>query len=104
MTVVGAINGNLCLFRLARVWWRDDSVDGPGHGDTRMFRNSRNIKIKFRYSCGPGQARLRHFPPVGGSCRFAGFYLAFLMFLPCPHDDIDLEARQFHFAHEIGQH
>ena len=57
---VGCVNSNLCLFRLARTW-RDDFVYGSGHGGTWLFWNSRSIQIQFRYSCGPGRARLRHF-------------------------------------------
>jgi hypothetical protein len=77
--VVGPFNSNLCLFRPARTWRRDDFVDGSGHGGTWLFWNSRSIQIQFRYSCGPGHARLRHFLLDGGMCRVAGFFLTFLM-------------------------
>jgi hypothetical protein len=35
--VVGPINSNLCLFRLARTWKPDDFVDASGHGGTWLF-------------------------------------------------------------------
>ena len=54
MPVVFAVNGNLCLFRLAQTWRRDDFVDGSRHGGTWLFSNSRSIQIQFRNSCGAG--------------------------------------------------
>ena len=53
------VNSILCLFRLARARRRDDFVDGSGHGDTRL--EFAPYLIQFRYSCGPGHARLRQF-------------------------------------------
>src|ERR1700690_2191908 len=43
MPVVGLLNCNLCLFRLAQTQSRDDLVDGSGHGGTWLFWNSRSI-------------------------------------------------------------
>ena len=40
--MAGAVNSNLCLFRLARTW-RNDFGDGAGHGCAWLFRNSRSI-------------------------------------------------------------
>jgi hypothetical protein len=51
----------------------------PGDGGTRLFWNSRRIQIQFRYSCGPGYARLRHFLLDANMCRVAGFFLVFLI-------------------------
>ena len=78
MPVVGAVNTNLCLFRLARTSGRDDFVDGAGHGGTWLFSNTRSIQVQFRYSCGSGHARLCHFLLDAGTCRVVGFFLDLL--------------------------
>ena len=81
--MVGPINSNLRLFRLARTR-RDDFVDGSGHGASWLFWNSRSVQILFRYSCRLGHARFRHFLLDAGMCRVARFVLAFLL----RHEDI----------------
>ena len=43
MPVVALVNSDLCLFRLAATWGRDDFVDGSGDGGTWLFWNSRSI-------------------------------------------------------------
>jgi len=43
ISVVGPVNGNLRLFRLARTWRWDDFVDGPRHRDAWLFWNSRRV-------------------------------------------------------------
>src|ERR1700722_19064043 len=80
---VGCVNSNLCLFRLARTW-RDDFVYGSGHGGTWLFWSSRSIQIQFRYSCGPGRARLRHFLLDADTRRIVTLFVSCFM----PHTPI----------------
>lgn len=44
-TVVGPINRNLRLFRLARTWRRDNFVDDSGHRGTWLLWNSRGVQF-----------------------------------------------------------
>ena len=77
MPLVGALNINLRLFRLARAWRRYDFDDDSGHGDTWLFPNSRSIQIQFRYFRGSGHARLPHFLRDAGTCCVDSFFLSF---------------------------
>jgi len=77
--VLGSVNGNLCLFRLARTSRGDDFVDGSGHGGTWRLWSSRRVEIQYRDSCGSRHAGLRHFRPDAGRCSVAGCVPSVLM-------------------------
>jgi len=78
MQPIRPINSDLCFFRLALAWRRDDFVDGSGHGGAWVFYNSRSIQVQFRYAGGLAHTRLSHFLLDVGSCR-VGRFLAFLV-------------------------
>jgi hypothetical protein len=96
--VVGTVNSNLCLFRLTWAGGRDDFSDRSGHGRTWLFWNSCSIQIQLGYPCGSGHARLCHFLHDAGTRRVIGLCLSFLM-RHALHDDIEMEAILFPFAH-----
>ena len=73
------------LFRLIRPPGEDDLVHSSRHCDARQFWNPRCIQFQFRYFCGPGHARLRHFSTDTGTRRVAGLFSDFLTH-HYPHD------------------
>ena len=77
--VVGLVNSNLSLLRLARTRRRNDFVDHSGHGSTWRFYLPRSIHVQFCYSCGPGHAWLRHFLLDAGMRCSVEFLLTVLM-------------------------
>jgi hypothetical protein len=97
MLSVGALDRNLRLFRLARSWGRNDFVDGSGQAGTGLFWSSGSIQIQFRYSCGPGHARLCHFFRDAGTCRLVRLFLGSLMQHE-PMMTVQIEAILSHFA------
>ncbi len=51
MPLVGTVNTNLCLFRLARTWRRNDFVHSSKHYGAWLFWSSPSVQVQFRDSC-----------------------------------------------------
>ncbi len=61
MELIGGVQNNVGLFRLAGPRRSDNSVDNSGHGGAEPVGNSGRIELQFGDSRGPGDAWLGHF-------------------------------------------